>query len=330
MAKKLKTIEVTEVPAISPLETAIVNVSAENKAAIKTSFQSFLDESAEWKAKADALVITSEDQIAEMKEARTARLALVKIRTAADKTRKDLKDESTKYGNAVQAAYNLIKATIEPIEAHLEKQEKFAEVARLKRETELASERSKLLVQYAAFAPRGLPLGTMSVEDFEMALNGAKLLFDADKKQKAEAEELRKALEASEKEKADQLAALLEQARKEEREKSEKEKAELREKAEKDKAEAVEQAKQSVTAPAMVYPTAPAPEMPAPVSKFEQTFADIANSDNDKDKLTALAELFAQVELPEMETEKGRAIMANVAILQGRMVNYINEKSAAL
>ena len=58
-----------------------------------------------------------------MQEARIARLALRDIRIQADKTRKALKEESLRYGKAVQGVYNVIEYLITPIEKHLEERE---------------------------------------------------------------------------------------------------------------------------------------------------------------------------------------------------------------
>lgn len=94
---------------------------------INEAFAPFLEQAKEWKEKAETLVVTDIAQVKEMKDAREARLALKNLRVAADKKRKQLKEDSIRYGNTVQAVYNLIESSISPIEKHLEDQERFKE-----------------------------------------------------------------------------------------------------------------------------------------------------------------------------------------------------------
>ena len=111
-------------------------------------FGPLFEQAAEWKRKAESLVVTDVSQKREMQEARVARLALKDIRINADKTRKALKEDSLRYGKAVQGVYNVIEYLIAPIEKHLEEQEKFAEIQEAKIKEELKSERLAALSAY--------------------------------------------------------------------------------------------------------------------------------------------------------------------------------------
>lgn len=159
---------------------------------LKENFLPFFEQAEEWKKKSEELIVTDVSQVREMKMAREARLALKDIRVNADKTRKALKEDSLRYGKAVQGVYNVIEYLIVPIEKHLEEQEKFAEIQEAKQKAELKSKREMDLMPYSEFVPFGLDLENMSDEDFQKTLNGAKLQLQAkvDAEKKAEAERL--------------------------------------------------------------------------------------------------------------------------------------------
>jgi len=92
--------------------------------------------------------VTDEDQVEDMASARELRLQLKGIRIHADKTREALKKNALLEGNAIQGMFNIIKATIVPVEDHLLEQEKFAELQEEKRKEERHSERIESLSKY--------------------------------------------------------------------------------------------------------------------------------------------------------------------------------------
>lgn len=154
-------------------------------------FTPFLVQAADWKEKAESLVVTDVSQTHEMKMAREARLALRDIRLAAEKTRKMLKEDSLKYGKAVQGAYNVIEAAISPIEKHLEEQEKFKELYELKQIEELRLEREALSKDVRDYMISNINLGELTQTDFERMLGGAKLQKIADDEAAIRAEQER-------------------------------------------------------------------------------------------------------------------------------------------
>lgn len=166
------------------------NVEPQTAQSLKDSFLPFFDQAEEWKKKAEGLVVTDVSQIREMKIAREARLALKEIRVQADKKRKELKEDSIRYGKAVQGVYNVIEFLIAPIEKHLELQEKFVEIQDAKKKAELKLKRETILQPFMEFVAYGLDFGIMSEEDFQKILNGAKLQLQAkiDAEKKAEYE----------------------------------------------------------------------------------------------------------------------------------------------
>ena len=110
---------------------------------ILDNFKSYFEIAAEWEAKAKTLVVTRDDQKAEMQMARTGRLFLREKRLAVENSRKKLKEESLREGKAIDGIANVLKALIVPIEEHLDRQERFIEI---KREEKEAAEKEKALI----------------------------------------------------------------------------------------------------------------------------------------------------------------------------------------
>jgi hypothetical protein len=127
-----------------------------------------------------------------MAEAKEKRLALKKIRTGVENTRKDLKSEYLRKGDAIQAVANYIKEEIEPAEEYLELQEKFAEIKQAERAAKIKSERIEKLMQYTDNISM-YNLDNLEDETFEFLLTKVKKEYD-DKvtAEKAEAELLAK------------------------------------------------------------------------------------------------------------------------------------------
>ena len=138
------------------------------------------------------IVVTDETQIDLMKEAKEKRLLLKKIRTGVENTRKSLKDEFNRKGNAIQAVANYIKENIEPAEKYLELQEKFAEIKKAERAIKVKQERTEKLMQYTDNISM-YAIDNIDDETFETLL--AKIKKEYDDKiaaEKAEAERLAK------------------------------------------------------------------------------------------------------------------------------------------
>ena len=165
---------------------------------LKDRFVPMFEQAEQWKAKAESLVVTDATQTREMKMAREARLALRDIRLNADKTRKALKEDSTRYGKAVQGMYNVIEYLIVPLEEHLEKQEKFVELheARIIKDLNDARRSEIDLVGYGAYVPQSVNLGTLSEKEYAATFLAAKTQHDLDVAEAAEIEKARIAEEA--------------------------------------------------------------------------------------------------------------------------------------
>src|SRR3990167_5707968 len=95
---------------------------------ILENFQNYFEIADDWAKKARAIVVTDENQKAEMQMARAGRLFLREKRIAVEDARKNLKEQALREGKAIDGIANVLKALIIPIEEYLEKQEKFVEI----------------------------------------------------------------------------------------------------------------------------------------------------------------------------------------------------------
>lgn len=175
-----------------------------SSALILERFGQFDAQATEWMNKAKELVVEDETQTDKMKLAREARLALRKIRTDADKTRKELKEDSLRYGKAVQGVYNFLEYRIKPIEDHLQLQEDYVKIKEQERVDALRSNREKLVADLREFVGYGDDLGTMSQVAFDALLKYA---------QEQRAEQIRFNEEALAAQEAARVRELEEQAR---------------------------------------------------------------------------------------------------------------------
>jgi C4-dicarboxylate-specific signal transduction histidine kinase len=94
------------------------------------------------------IVVTEETDIKGMKQARDTRLELKKVRTTVENRRKQLKESSLRTGKAIDSVAKFIKDSIRPVEEHLEKQEKFAEIKEAERIVKIRNERLEAITPY--------------------------------------------------------------------------------------------------------------------------------------------------------------------------------------
>lgn len=207
---------------------------------ILDNFQNYFEIASEWEKKAKSIVVTKDDQVAEMQMARTGRLFLRQKRIDVENARKKLKEQALREGKAIDGIANVLKAVIVPIEEYLEQQEKFVEIKEAKRveamrlEAEKRAEEERLAQEKAE-----------AEEKEKLRIENEKLKAEAIEKEKKLAEErkkqeeiLRKQREEAE-QKAEQERKKQEEILAKERAKAEAEKKEQEEKllAERKKAE---------------------------------------------------------------------------------------------
>ncbi len=273
---------------------------------LKEKFLPFFEQAQKWKQQAETLVVTDVSQQKEMMLAREARLALRDIRLQADKTRKALKEDSLRYGKAVQGVYNVIEYLVVPIEKYLEEQEKFEEIQEQKIKAALKAKRDEEIQMYSEFIPFGLDLGEMSEENYNKLISGAKLQYEAQIEAEKRAQEER-LVEAEERER---VRIENERLRKE-MEKLEAEKKAIEEQAKKER-EQIEAEKR-------------AQETKLAQEKRLQEQARLAP---DKDKLINLSNTIQSIELPELSSNEAKKVLEDVKILINKLSTFIKEKSA--
>jgi len=171
------------------------SVAEETKKSLLENFQELFAQTQEWKEKASALVVTSPDQKEDIKNAGIARKALKNIRVEVEKKRKELKEESLRRGQTIDAIAKILTNEIIPSEEHLEKQEKFVELLEAKRKAELKAERLEQLQVFGFIYDNGFRLDLMDEATFQNLLAGTKKAFEdkIEAEKKAEADRIQKA-----------------------------------------------------------------------------------------------------------------------------------------
>ena len=169
-------------------------------------FAGFFNKAQELAKVGRELLVTREDDLEGMAEAKRIRKELQDIRTkGVEPTRKELKEQSLREGKAIDGIANVIKALIVPVEEHLEKQEKFAQIAEENRKLELLENRRELLSHYVNDV-YVFNLSEMTEEVFATLLENSKKAYEAQLAAEEEAE--KKRVELEEKRKLYHLRAL--------------------------------------------------------------------------------------------------------------------------
>lgn len=316
-------------------------VEKETGTTLTQKFIAFYEQINSWKQKAMAIVVTDETQTADMKIARTARLALREIRVNADKTRKILKEDSLRYGRVVQSIYNLIEAEITPLETHLQEQEDFIVIRQAKKAAELKASREMDLQPYAEFVPFGLNVGIMPEDDFRKLLNGAKLQLQAkiEAAAKAEAERIaaeKAEAEAREKQRIENERLKAEAAEREKELAAERAKAEAERKAREAEARRLQAEADAKLAAERAERARLQAELDAKRIAEEKAAAEELRAKEkaaaapDKAKLNDLAGRIDNIEIPALTSKDGQKIIAQTRELLAKVSAYIRNNSANL
>jgi len=246
----------TAVTEVAVIESELLNQAVANQTEIgaqllqqlSEGFAPYFKEAESLLQTAGSIKVDNEQDVTQMAKARETRIALVKVRTGANKKREELKADALRYGNAVQGMFNILKMAIEPTEERLEQEERYAEIKKTERQLNLRIDRMEELSPYAMFAPTGIDLGLLEDEQYQKILTGARLQYEADVKAKREAEAKR----IEEENKAEQIRKEQEAKRKQEEEarKKELEEAKLKAREAELKAQAEAKARQAEKAQA--------------------------------------------------------------------------------
>jgi DNA repair exonuclease SbcCD ATPase subunit len=158
------------------------------------SFSDYFQIAEDWTKKADALVITSVEQKAEMKMADEGRKYVKSVLVKIEKTRKDLKDDSLKEGRAIDNAARTLKELFEPIRDKLTEKAEYAERIEEERKAKIRAVRIAECEPYREYVTPGLDLACLSEDQYQAILGSAKTLRQAkiDAEIKAENERLAK------------------------------------------------------------------------------------------------------------------------------------------
>jgi hypothetical protein len=195
---------------------------------------------------ARGITVTDATQLTEMRQARDARLALAKVRIEAEKTRKDMKEDSLRAGRAIDGIANVLKGMIIPVEDRLQDMEDFAKRAEAARKEALRAERAEILHGLGQETAH-FDLSAMDAETFDNLVGGIRAANQARQEAERKAEEDR--LAAIEREKAERAAQAAENARlKAEAEAREKEIAKERAKVEAERKAEAEKARKEAEA----------------------------------------------------------------------------------
>lgn len=333
------------------------------------NFSNYFDIAADWENKAKTLVVTSESQLAEMKMAREGRLFLKSKRVAIENTRKELKEQSLREGQTIDAIAKILKNLIEPIEEHLEKQEKFIEIRETQRKEERKAKRVQVLTALN-FDFTYTDLLNMPDEQYDALVlkleNERDARIEAERKaeeeriakEKAEAEEReririenerlkkeaeeRERIAAEERRKYEQEIARREEERRKAEEKERKEREAIEEKARLERLSAEAERKRiEAEANAKLEEERKERERIAAELKAKKDAEEKAEQERllsekkaaaapDKQKLISLAKQFESVIMPELKTPEAISILTSIAELQGKLVKYITDKANSI
>lgn len=204
----------------------------------------------------ESIVVSDINDTATMQKAREMRLELKAIRVDVKKKHDLLKADVLKQANAIDFVERTVRQFIQPAEAHLEAQEKYAEnLAKERAQKKLAERKAELLKYTDNIAPYEAGLLALSDEDFDYLVHDLKMAKENAEAAAKLAEEQRQkelATARAEKAEADAKAAKAEAEAKAEREKAAKLQAEKDEAERKAKAEAdakAEAARKAAAAP---------------------------------------------------------------------------------
>lgn len=344
---------------IVPAEIGL-DLAAKNS--LELAFSGFFQQAAKWKKQAAA--------ITDPKLARTARLELKNLRVAAEKKRKELKEDSLRMGKAIDGANNVFLALVVPIEKSLEDIEKAEE----RRIAEELRQRTEVRVaELRPFVDPALPMpavGGMTEDQFQATLADAKLLHDMklEAARKAEEERLEREAEAArervriaeenerlrkeaaEREaqlKAEREAAEAERRRIEEEARKQREEAEAKAKAERDKLEAAARAEREKAEAAAAAERKKREKIEAEAAALRREAEEKRKAEEkrqadelaakaaaakapDREKLIAFAATVRALSPGEMATAAGNQVVGEIADQVAKFAAWIEKKAATL
>jgi len=320
-------------------------------AALQSTFEPFFQQAQEWRAKAEAIQVASADDKEGMKNAREARLALKNIRVDVEKKRKDLKEESLRKGKAIDGMANVIKYLVVPIEEHLQQQEDFVRIQEEKQKQELKETRERELMELEVDISF-YNLAEMPEEQYGKLLETSKATHQEKKeaaekaererieREKAEAEERERIRQENERLKAE--AEAREKALAKERAKAEEERKRI-EAEHQAKLEAERKERERIEADHLAKMESERKERErieakerAKVEAEEKAKRDEEEKKRqselapDKEKLVALADRIASIDIPAVSSKEAKAVVEKAVELLSQASQYVKTQSISL
>jgi hypothetical protein len=316
------------------------NINDNNASIVEKTFSSFFLKAKDLQKQSFEIVVTSEDQTDEMKKAGIARKELKKIRCEADKTRKNILEDSKLFTDAVNATYKYLENSIKKSEKHLDDQEKFIENLKKERLDLREEKRVSEMSKYECDC-EDIDIRNMSEEGYQKQLTMAKSFYENLVKEREEEE--RKRLEEIEKEKAENERIRIEneelkkeaekQAKIEAKRKTEEEKKRLEyekkleeERKEREKLLKIEREKQAKIEAELRAKKEEEEKKRIEEQKIIQAQKEAERQKSlapDKDKLNELAIYITSIKMPELKSEKAKKIISDVVELLNKTSNYI-------
>jgi len=328
----------------SKLAVILEENQVENATEVKEVFSPFFTEVEKVKQVCMAIKIEDVSQVEEMEKAREYRLSLKKLRVAADKEKARLKEQPLRKCQAIDALARYLRSEIEPLEAHLTEQEKYAERKEQERKNKLKEEREQELDKCEADY-QFVDLAEMPEDNYKTFLKNTKESFELRKQKEKEEEDKRKKEEEDERKRQEEIRKENEKLKKEAEEKDkaieeERKKAQAeREKVEAEQEKKLKEERKKLEKVEAEMKAKKEEEERKEKEKAEQEKADEearlkAEKDAalapDKKKLDLLAVMVTQIELPEVKSKEAKAIIVAVVELLNKTSNYIKEKTINL
>jgi hypothetical protein len=152
-------------------------VNEDTALSLRNFFEPLERQAKEWAEKAKTLVVTDVSQTDLMDEAKSARLAIRRVRLDIAKKHSELKEDSLRKGQLLDLIKRTLTEFIEPTEAYLQSQEDFAYEQAQKQKADLHAKRIELIAPYRMANDRldEIPFGEMVDSAFESLLTGLKV-----------------------------------------------------------------------------------------------------------------------------------------------------------
>lgn len=330
----------------APAKEAITNANlpASKAASIIAVFKPCMEELDGFTERLEGILSQSDITEQLSRDAKRLRLDIVKVRVAGDKVRKAAKEESLRYGQAIDGVYKFIALAASENESRLEDIEKHQERIEDERRRKLHAERCEILSKYGVDGDN-MKLGDMEYVVWDNFLAGTianhKARIEAERKieaeriarEKTEAEERerirveneRLRAEAAEREKAEaerRAKEAAEKAKLEAKLKKEREAARAKleaERKERERAEAELRSKREAEEAARREADNKARAEAEAKARAEKA----AQMAPDREKLELLAKAIIDIRMPDVKSEESMMVVESASDMLTRTAAYI-------